>query len=79
VRAVSVSKSRSLPRPRARVEVEGERKEGMNLIGHMVNGKPELEIDCSGKYILTRFATKEIYGPFDSLEQVQEWAKANPD
>jgi hypothetical protein len=51
----------------------------MNLIGHLVNGKPELEIDCSGKYIVTRFATKEIYGPFDSLEQVQEWAKANPD
>jgi hypothetical protein len=56
----------------------------VTLIGRIPKGtrKPEYTVDpkiLEGKYILTYFGEEEIYGPFDSLGQLQEWAKANPD
>lgn len=52
----------------------------MNLIGRIPKDtrKPEYTVDektLKGKFILTYFGTEEIYGPFDSLEQLQEWAR----
>lgn len=57
----------------------------MTLIGRIdAKRKPEylpgVDVNAlKGKLVLTPFRSGEIYGPFDSLEQLQEWAKANPD
>lgn len=58
----------------------------MNLIGRIPKGKPEYldpemekTLKGSGKFVVTFFGTEEIYGPFDSIEQLQEWAKAKAD
>lgn len=56
----------------------------MNLIGHIDDKRkptylPGVDVKAfKGRYVITYFGTDELYGPFDSIEQAQEWAKANP-
>lgn len=66
----------------ATMDLEQPTREGaMNLIGYMKDRKPEylpsfdLQAVKKGQLIYTSLKTNEIYGPFESIEQIEAWIK----